>query len=118
MKLKPHDLAGITARTLEHYNRSADDFWQGTRDHDVSQNIDALLRHIRGVPPESAVTMSRRPSPSRSASLTATGPVPTATDTGAPRTPPAEPRQTGRSRKTKRSQARLIGDGPKCPISA
>jgi SAM-dependent methyltransferase len=38
-------------RTLGHYDRNADDFWQGTRDHDVSQNRDALLRHIEGAPP-------------------------------------------------------------------
>ena len=47
----PKDLAFITARTLEHYNEAAADFWEGTRDHDVTQNIDALLRHIRGAPP-------------------------------------------------------------------
>jgi SAM-dependent methyltransferase len=45
------DLALISSRTLEHYNERAADFWQGTRDHDVSQNIDALLRHVRGAPP-------------------------------------------------------------------
>src|SRR5688500_5892923 len=45
------DLALITARTLEHYNEGAADFWEGTRDHDVKQNIEALLRHIRGAPP-------------------------------------------------------------------
>lgn len=41
----------IALRTLAHYDEKADDFWQGTRDHDVSQNIDALLRHIQGRPP-------------------------------------------------------------------
>ena len=41
----------ITAKTLEHYNECAVEFWEGTRDHDVKQNIEALLRHIRGVPP-------------------------------------------------------------------
>ena len=45
------DLALITARTLEHYNKGAVDFWEGTRDHDVKQNIEALLRHIRGAAP-------------------------------------------------------------------
>src|SRR5438105_6567805 len=45
------DLALITAKTLEHYNERAADFWEGTRDHDVKQNIEALLRHIRGAPP-------------------------------------------------------------------
>jgi SAM-dependent methyltransferase len=41
----------ISAKTLENYNERAADFWEGTRDHDVKQNIDALLRHIRGTPP-------------------------------------------------------------------
>jgi SAM-dependent methyltransferase len=45
------DLALITTRTIEHYNERAVEFWEGTRDHDVRQNIDALLRHIRGMPP-------------------------------------------------------------------
>ena len=29
----------------------AEDFREGTRDHDVSQNIEALLRHIQAEPP-------------------------------------------------------------------
>lgn len=41
----------ISASTLAHYNDNADSFWQGTRDHDVSQNIAALLRHLEGPPP-------------------------------------------------------------------
>ena len=45
------DLALITAKTLEHYNARAAEYWRGTRDHDVKQNIEALLRHIRGTPP-------------------------------------------------------------------
>jgi SAM-dependent methyltransferase len=45
------DLAHISAKTLEHYNARAAEFWEGTRDHDVKQNIEALLRHIRGFPP-------------------------------------------------------------------
>ena len=51
MKLRPHDLEEITALTLDHYNQRAEEFRDGTRDHDVSQNIDALLRHIQGEPP-------------------------------------------------------------------
>ncbi|MGH8745548.1 MAG: class I SAM-dependent methyltransferase [Burkholderiales bacterium] len=51
MKLEPQDLDKIAALTLEHYNQRAQDFWQGTRGHDVSQNIAALLRHIGGDPP-------------------------------------------------------------------
>jgi SAM-dependent methyltransferase len=45
------NLRQISEKTLEHYESRAEDFWHGTRDHDVSQNIDALLRHIEGEPP-------------------------------------------------------------------
>jgi len=48
--MKP-DLARITAGTLAHYDERAAQFWEGTRDHDVTQNIEALLRHIRGNAP-------------------------------------------------------------------
>ena len=51
MKLHPQDLQKIARLTLEHYNQCARDFWEGTRDHNVSQNIEALLRHIEGEPP-------------------------------------------------------------------
>src|SRR6185369_14207544 len=48
----PHDdLLLIATKTLEHYNERAVEFWEGTRDHDVKQNIEALLRHIRGESP-------------------------------------------------------------------
>jgi cyclopropane fatty-acyl-phospholipid synthase-like methyltransferase len=50
-KLDPSGLDAITGRTLHHYDRFAESFWQGTRDHDVSQNIDALLKHIEDDPP-------------------------------------------------------------------
>lgn len=45
------DLEAITTKTLAHYNQRADDFRAGTKDHDVRQNIDALLRHIVSPPP-------------------------------------------------------------------
>ena len=45
------DLQRIAAVTLAHYNERAEAFWAGTRDHDVRQNIDALLAHIEGTPP-------------------------------------------------------------------
>ena len=51
MKLTSHDLERLVERTLNHYDRRAGDFWEGTRDHDVSQNIAALLQHIKGEPP-------------------------------------------------------------------
>lgn len=51
MALEPEDLERISALTLEHYNLRAADFFEGTRGHDVSQNIAALLEHIEGGPP-------------------------------------------------------------------
>lgn len=45
------ELDRITARTLAHYDQRAQAFWEGTRDHDVRQNIEALLRHIVAPPP-------------------------------------------------------------------
>ncbi|MDP6945238.1 MAG: methyltransferase domain-containing protein [Myxococcota bacterium] len=49
--LGPEDLAEITQRTLDHYDGRAESFWEGTRDHDVTQNIAALLGAIEGVGP-------------------------------------------------------------------
>jgi len=40
-----------SARTLEYYERRAEEFRAGTRDHDVGQNIAALLRHIQAPAP-------------------------------------------------------------------
>jgi SAM-dependent methyltransferase len=51
MKLDSQELARISQGTLEHYQRNAESFWEGTRDHDVSQNVAALLRHIAGPAP-------------------------------------------------------------------
>jgi SAM-dependent methyltransferase len=51
MKLSPRDLDELARRTLEHYNERAEDFRQGTQDHDVGQNIAALLQHIESEPP-------------------------------------------------------------------
>ena len=48
---QPIDLKSLSAVTLGHYNQRADDFRDGTRDHDVSQNIAALLEAIEGAPP-------------------------------------------------------------------
>ena len=51
MKRTPEELQEISVRTLGHYNRNAQAFWEGTRDHDVSQNINALLESIEAAPP-------------------------------------------------------------------
>jgi SAM-dependent methyltransferase len=45
------DIEQITRRTLEHYERNARSFQEGTRDHDVSQNVSALLDAIEGAAP-------------------------------------------------------------------
>ena len=50
-KLTARELADIADRTLAYYNQHADDFLAGTRDHDVSQNMGALLKHIEGAAP-------------------------------------------------------------------
>jgi SAM-dependent methyltransferase len=41
----------VSRRTLAHYDQRAEDFWAGTRGHDVRQNIDALLGRIEGAAP-------------------------------------------------------------------
>jgi len=51
MTLGTQDLENVSSRTLEHYDKRAADFWEGTRGHDVSQNIAALLQYIEGQPP-------------------------------------------------------------------
>ncbi|RJG21411.1 class I SAM-dependent methyltransferase [Massilia cavernae] len=45
------ELDDISRRTLAHYERNARQFFEGTVDHDVSQNIDALLGAIESDPP-------------------------------------------------------------------
>ena len=41
----------VSQRTLAHYDQRAEEFWRGTRDHDVQQNMEALLAAIDGRPP-------------------------------------------------------------------
>lgn len=48
---RPGELEEIAGRTIAHYDGRAEEFEAGTRGHDVSPNIAALLRHIRGEPP-------------------------------------------------------------------
>jgi len=45
------EIAQTATITLDHYNQHADSFWEGTRDHDVTQNRAALLEHLRGEAP-------------------------------------------------------------------
>lgn len=41
----------ISEMTIEHYDRVAEEYWHGTRNHDVSQNYAAFLEAIEGKPP-------------------------------------------------------------------
>lgn len=51
MLLTAEELQRTAARTLAHYDQNAKAYWDGTRDHDVRQNIDALLQYIDAPPP-------------------------------------------------------------------
>ena len=48
---EPPDVPEIAGGTLAYYEKRAEEFRAGTRDHDVSQNMAALLRHIQGAAP-------------------------------------------------------------------
>ncbi|HSQ14511.1 MAG TPA: class I SAM-dependent methyltransferase, partial [Candidatus Deferrimicrobium sp.] len=50
-KLSRAELGRISTVTVNHYDQRAEIFWRDTRDHDVSQNIQALLQAIVGTPP-------------------------------------------------------------------
>lgn len=52
--LSKEALAEISQRTLRHYETEADSFWAGTKDHDVSQNYQALLQAL---PPNRALSI-------------------------------------------------------------
>ncbi len=45
------ELLRISDITIGHYDRMAEPYWIGTRDHDVSQNTAALLEAIESEPP-------------------------------------------------------------------
>ncbi|MEA1604882.1 class I SAM-dependent methyltransferase [Pseudomonas spirodelae] len=51
MRLSAEQLAQISALTVRHYQDCAEDFREGTRGHDVSQNIAALLAPIQATAP-------------------------------------------------------------------
>jgi SAM-dependent methyltransferase len=51
VRLTSQELAKTSSVTLGHYDEHAESFWLGTKDHDVSQNREALLQHLCGDPP-------------------------------------------------------------------
>src|SRR5271169_3005805 len=61
MKLTSQKLKQIVSLTLDQYNDGAEDFREGTRGHDVSQNIAALLKHIEGEPPSAILDLGCGP---------------------------------------------------------
>ena len=51
VRLDQDELKAIAGRTLQHYDHNAQQFQEATQDHDVSQNIQALLQYIEGSKP-------------------------------------------------------------------
>src|SRR5438105_15552683 len=54
-------LRRISEVTTAHYDRLAKAYWDGTRDHDVTQNYAALLDAIEGDPPYSILDLGCGP---------------------------------------------------------
>lgn len=51
VKLPKQEIAKAASITVGHYDQRAEIFWRDTRDHDVRQNIEALLQAIIGTRP-------------------------------------------------------------------
>jgi len=51
----------ISEMTIAHYDWMAEAYWEGTRDHDVSQNYTALLNAIENDPPYSILDLGCGP---------------------------------------------------------
>jgi SAM-dependent methyltransferase len=60
-ELNRRELELISHGTLAAYEQRAEDFWAGTRGHDVRQNIEALLAAIEGAPPFSILDLGCGP---------------------------------------------------------
>jgi SAM-dependent methyltransferase len=48
LRVNAEQLRRMSELTIGHYDRSAEEYWDGTRDHDVSQNYAAFLDAIEG----------------------------------------------------------------------
>jgi SAM-dependent methyltransferase len=59
--LSAEELTRVSASTIAHYQGSAASFWEGTRDHDVRQNVSALVRHLAGPPPRAILDLGCGP---------------------------------------------------------
>jgi SAM-dependent methyltransferase len=60
-RIDVEQLSRISQVTIAHYDQSAVAFWNGTRDHNVSQNYAALLDAIDGDPPYSILDLGCGP---------------------------------------------------------
>jgi SAM-dependent methyltransferase len=60
-KPNAHALKRVASLTLQHYDEHAESFRDGTHDHDVSQNIAALLKHIEANPPAAILDLGCGP---------------------------------------------------------
>src|SRR6516225_5970655 len=54
-------LRRISEMTIAHYDRLAEAYWDGTRDHDINQNYAALLDAIESDPPYSILDLGCGP---------------------------------------------------------
>ena len=61
LRVNAQQLRRISELTIVHYDRSAEEYWEGTRDHDVSQNYAALLDAIEGDHPYSILDLGCGP---------------------------------------------------------
>lgn len=60
-RLSEADLRDVSSKTLAHYEAEAAAFWQGTREHDVSQNVEALLDAMPGPAPHAILDLGCGP---------------------------------------------------------
>jgi SAM-dependent methyltransferase len=61
VRVDGEQLRRISEVTIANYDQLAEAFWDGTRDHDVSQNYTALLDAIEGDPPYSILDLGCGP---------------------------------------------------------
>ncbi len=50
IKFSPEEIKSLTELTVQHYDSSAHSFWEGTKDHDVTQNYAAFLNALPARP--------------------------------------------------------------------
>jgi len=61
LRVNAEQLRRISELTIVYYDRSAEEYWEGTRDHDVSQNYAAFLDAIEGDHPYSILDLGCGP---------------------------------------------------------